>query len=222
MHPVCTIFAQKLNCDTFRTKFHDSKSRSQNPTPISKEDSSAHQSGNPWQLLEDYSRTPTTWPCRSWVGSSIQDYSKGPFLRGITSFQSVVKAASTSASLGKFNSSIQVILKYPLWSWPNCVHSFPLWQFSPTVQFPRWPELYWPNSDNTAGDSPSRIILSAFHIYWPPFSTWGLFPQLINRLDLFLSLFFFSFIKLNTDILNSVIWTFLIFLSVDIGGHILY
>ncbi|MBW0505946.1 hypothetical protein O181_045661 [Austropuccinia psidii MF-1] len=26
-----------------------------------KEDSSAHQSGNPWWLSEDYSRTPTTW-----------------------------------------------------------------------------------------------------------------------------------------------------------------
>ncbi|MBW0572136.1 hypothetical protein O181_111851 [Austropuccinia psidii MF-1] len=29
-------------------------------------------------------------------------------------------------------------------------------------------------------DSPSRISLSVFHIYWPPFITWGLFPQLIN------------------------------------------
>ncbi|MBW0494253.1 hypothetical protein O181_033968 [Austropuccinia psidii MF-1] len=35
------------------------KSGSQNPTPILK-DSSAHQSGNPWRLSEDYSRTPTT------------------------------------------------------------------------------------------------------------------------------------------------------------------
>ncbi|MBW0493206.1 hypothetical protein O181_032921 [Austropuccinia psidii MF-1] len=55
------------------------KSWSQNPTPILKEDSSAHQFGSPWRLSEDYSRTPTTWPCRSWVGSSIQDYSKGHF-----------------------------------------------------------------------------------------------------------------------------------------------
>ncbi|MBW0491270.1 hypothetical protein O181_030985 [Austropuccinia psidii MF-1] len=72
--PLCIIFAQQLNGDVFRTKFHDFKSRSQNPTPISKEDSSAHQSGNPWRLSEDHSRTPTTWPCRSWVGSSFQDY----------------------------------------------------------------------------------------------------------------------------------------------------
>ncbi|MBW0579211.1 hypothetical protein O181_118926 [Austropuccinia psidii MF-1] len=33
----------------------------------------------------------------------------------------------------------------------------PLWEFNHTVQFSRWPELYWPNSYNTAGDSPSRI-----------------------------------------------------------------
>ncbi|MBW0552822.1 hypothetical protein O181_092537 [Austropuccinia psidii MF-1] len=66
-----------------------------------------------------------------------------------------------------------------------CMALAQLGQFSPTVQFSRCPELYWPSSDNTAGDSPSRISLSAFHIYWPPFSTWGNFPQLINILDLF-------------------------------------
>ncbi|MBW0482636.1 hypothetical protein O181_022351 [Austropuccinia psidii MF-1] len=58
--PLCTIFAQKLNGDVFRTNFHDYKSRSQNPMPISKEDSSAHQSGNPWWLSQDYSRARTT------------------------------------------------------------------------------------------------------------------------------------------------------------------
>ncbi|MBW0523915.1 hypothetical protein O181_063630 [Austropuccinia psidii MF-1] len=68
--PLCTIFAQKSNGDVFRTQFHDSKSRSQNPSPILKEDSSAHQSGNPWWLSEDHPRTPTTWFCRSWVGNS--------------------------------------------------------------------------------------------------------------------------------------------------------
>ncbi|MBW0567943.1 hypothetical protein O181_107658 [Austropuccinia psidii MF-1] len=77
--PLCTIFAQQFNGDIFRTKFHDSKLRSQNPIPILKEDSSAHQSGNPRRLSEDYSRTPTTWPCSGWVGSSFQHYSKGHF-----------------------------------------------------------------------------------------------------------------------------------------------
>ncbi|MBW0568824.1 hypothetical protein O181_108539 [Austropuccinia psidii MF-1] len=59
----------------------------------------------------------------------------------------------------------------------SCMTLAQLGQFSPTVQFSRWQELYWPNSDNTAGDSPSRIILSALHIYWPPFGTWGLFSS---------------------------------------------
>ncbi|MBW0499546.1 hypothetical protein O181_039261 [Austropuccinia psidii MF-1] len=67
--PLCTVFAQQFNGNVFRTKFNDYKSRSQNPTPILKEDSSANQPGNPWRLSENYSRTPTTWLCRSWVGN---------------------------------------------------------------------------------------------------------------------------------------------------------
>ncbi|MBW0521586.1 hypothetical protein O181_061301 [Austropuccinia psidii MF-1] len=43
-------FPQQSNSDILRTQFHDYKSRSQNPSPILKEDSSAHQSGNPWKL----------------------------------------------------------------------------------------------------------------------------------------------------------------------------
>ncbi|MBW0555404.1 hypothetical protein O181_095119 [Austropuccinia psidii MF-1] len=61
--PLCTIYAQKFNGDVFRTQFHLSKSRSQNPTPISKEDSLTHQSGNHlalqelgWQFIQDYSK----------------------------------------------------------------------------------------------------------------------------------------------------------------------
>ncbi|MBW0581596.1 hypothetical protein O181_121311 [Austropuccinia psidii MF-1] len=59
--------------------------------PFWKEDSLTHQSGNPWRQSGDHSRTPTTWPCRSWVGNFIQNYSNG-ILRGYTVFQSVAKA----------------------------------------------------------------------------------------------------------------------------------
>ncbi|MBW0472307.1 hypothetical protein O181_012022 [Austropuccinia psidii MF-1] len=52
--PLCTILAQQFNCDVFRTKFHNSKSRSQNPMPTSKEDSLTHQSGNPWRQSDDH------------------------------------------------------------------------------------------------------------------------------------------------------------------------
>ncbi|MBW0538493.1 hypothetical protein O181_078208 [Austropuccinia psidii MF-1] len=67
--PLCTIFAQTSNGDIFRTQFHLSKERSQIPTPISKEDYSAHQSDKSWQQAEDYSTIPTTCICRSWVGT---------------------------------------------------------------------------------------------------------------------------------------------------------
>ncbi|MBW0578744.1 hypothetical protein O181_118459 [Austropuccinia psidii MF-1] len=65
--PLCTIFAQKSNGDVFRTHFHLSISRSQNPTPILKEDYSAHQSDKLWRQSEDSSRIPTTCICRSWA-----------------------------------------------------------------------------------------------------------------------------------------------------------
>ncbi|MBW0472462.1 hypothetical protein O181_012177 [Austropuccinia psidii MF-1] len=68
------------------TQVHDSTSRSQNPSPISKEDSSAHQSGTPWPLSEDHSRIPTTFPCRSWAGNSFRISSRA-ILRGYTSFK---------------------------------------------------------------------------------------------------------------------------------------
>ncbi|MBW0575381.1 hypothetical protein O181_115096 [Austropuccinia psidii MF-1] len=54
---------------------------------------------------------------------------KGPFLRDITSFQSVVKESSTPASLGQFNWSIWVILKYPVWAWPNWENAVPQFGF---------------------------------------------------------------------------------------------
>ncbi|MBW0522632.1 hypothetical protein O181_062347 [Austropuccinia psidii MF-1] len=120
--PLCTIFAQKFNVDVFRTKFHNSKSRSQNPTPISKEDSLAHQSGNPWRQSEDHSRIPITWPCRSWVCSFIQDYSKS-ILRGYKVFQSGVKASSISILLGQLNWCIQASIKQPVCPWPNWANS---------------------------------------------------------------------------------------------------
>ncbi|MBW0592903.1 hypothetical protein O181_132618 [Austropuccinia psidii MF-1] len=116
--PLCTIFAQQFNGDAFRIKFHSFKSRSQNPTPIPKEDSLTHQSGNLRRQSEDHSRIPITWPCRSWVGNLIQDYSKG-ILRGYTVFQSVFKESSISILLGQRNWSIQASINQPVCPWPN-------------------------------------------------------------------------------------------------------
>ncbi|MBW0579913.1 hypothetical protein O181_119628 [Austropuccinia psidii MF-1] len=67
--PLCTIFAQQFNGDFFRSHFHLSISRSQNPTPILKEDHSTHQSDKLWRQPEDSSRIPTTCIFRSWVST---------------------------------------------------------------------------------------------------------------------------------------------------------
>ncbi|MBW0488584.1 hypothetical protein O181_028299 [Austropuccinia psidii MF-1] len=126
--PLCTIFAQQFNGEAFRTKSHNSKSSSQNPKPISKEDSLTHQSGNPWRQSEDHSRIPITWPCRSWVGNFIQDYSKG-ILRGYTVSQAVFKASSISILLGQLNWSIQASINQPVCSWPNWANSITQFHF---------------------------------------------------------------------------------------------
>ncbi|MBW0572229.1 hypothetical protein O181_111944 [Austropuccinia psidii MF-1] len=86
--------------------------------PFSKEDSLSHQSGNPWRQSEDHSRIPITWPCRSWVGIFIQDYSKG-IIRGYKVFQSAVKASCTSILLGQLNWSIQASINQPVCPWCN-------------------------------------------------------------------------------------------------------
>ncbi|MBW0544503.1 hypothetical protein O181_084218 [Austropuccinia psidii MF-1] len=121
--PLCTIFAQQFNGDVFRTQFHLSKSRSQNPMPILKEDFLTHQSGNPWRQSEDHSRIPITWPCRSWVGNSYRIIPRA-ILTGYKSFQSVVKASSISIPLGKFNWFIQAAINQPVCTWPNWANSY--------------------------------------------------------------------------------------------------
>ncbi|MBW0570645.1 hypothetical protein O181_110360 [Austropuccinia psidii MF-1] len=96
--PLCTIFAQQSNGDVFRTQFHDSKSSSQNPSPILKEDSSAHQSGNPWRLSEDHFMAPTTWPCRGWVGNSSSIIPRA-ILRGYSSLNKLSRQQVLQYSL---------------------------------------------------------------------------------------------------------------------------
>ncbi|MBW0471887.1 hypothetical protein O181_011602 [Austropuccinia psidii MF-1] len=139
--PLCTIFAQQFNGDAFSTQFQLSKSRSQNPTPISKEDFLTHQSGNPWRQSEDHSRIPITWPCRSWVGNSFRIIQRA-ILRGYKLFQSVFKASSIQYSLDNsigpyWRQSINLYVLGPIGP-----IQIPLWEFSHTVQISGWPDLY--------------------------------------------------------------------------------
>ncbi|MBW0508794.1 hypothetical protein O181_048509 [Austropuccinia psidii MF-1] len=117
--PLCTIFAQKSNGDVFRTHFHLFISRSPNTMPISNEDYSTHQFDKLWRQSEDSSRIPTTFICRSWVGTLFRIFQKGKFSRGITSIQSVVKASSISILLGQLNSSVQASFNQLVWPRPN-------------------------------------------------------------------------------------------------------
>ncbi|MBW0588786.1 hypothetical protein O181_128501 [Austropuccinia psidii MF-1] len=122
----------------------------QAPSPILKEDSSAHQSGNPWRLSEDHFRTPTTWPCRSLVGNSSRIIPRA-ILRGYSSLNQLSRQQVLQYSLDNSidpyrKQSINLYVFGPI----GPLH-IPLWEFNHTVQFSRWPELYWPNSDNTAG-----------------------------------------------------------------------
>ncbi|MBW0470475.1 hypothetical protein O181_010190 [Austropuccinia psidii MF-1] len=147
--PLCTIVAQQSNGDAFRTQFYDSKPRSQNPSPILKEDSSAHQSGNPWQLSEDHFRTPTTCPCRSWVVNSSKIIPRA-ILRGHSSFNQLSRQQllqySLDSSIDPYRQqSNNLYVLGPI----GPIH-IPLWEFNLTVQLSGWPELYLPNSDNTA------------------------------------------------------------------------
>ncbi|MBW0520248.1 hypothetical protein O181_059963 [Austropuccinia psidii MF-1] len=109
--------------------------------PILTKDSSAHQSGNPWQLSEDYSRTPTTCPCRSWVGNYFRIISRA-ILGGYSSFNQLSRQQVLQYSLDNSIGPYRQQSIIPVCPWPIGPIHIPLWEFNHTVQFSRWPELY--------------------------------------------------------------------------------
>ncbi|MBW0560479.1 hypothetical protein O181_100194 [Austropuccinia psidii MF-1] len=135
-----------------------------NPSPISKEDPSAI---SVWQFPCGYQKTiqgPQP-PGPAGVGLSLLIRTiLREILRGSQSLNNF-QGIKYSAFLGQLNWSIQVVIKHPL-----CPIHIPLWEFSHKAQFSSWPDLYWPNSDNTDGllafqDQPCSFshILSTFH-----------------------------------------------------------
>ncbi|MBW0593575.1 hypothetical protein O181_133290 [Austropuccinia psidii MF-1] len=139
--PLCTIFAQQFNNDFLRTQFHLSKPRSQNSTPISKEDFLTHQSGNLWQQSEDHSRIPSPGPAG--VGLAINSgLFQGTFSEVIHCFnqfsRNQVFQYSLDNSIGPYRwQSINLYVPGPI----EPIH-IPLWEFSHTVQISRCPDLY--------------------------------------------------------------------------------
>ncbi|MBW0522790.1 hypothetical protein O181_062505 [Austropuccinia psidii MF-1] len=117
--PLCTIFTQQFNGGVFRTQFHLSKSRSQNPMPMSKEDFLAHQYGNQKTIQGSQPPSPAG------VGLAISCRIILRAIRGgYTSFQSVVKASIISILLGQLNWSLQASINQPVCTWPNWANSF--------------------------------------------------------------------------------------------------
>ncbi|MBW0473605.1 hypothetical protein O181_013320 [Austropuccinia psidii MF-1] len=107
----------------------------------------------------------------------FQDYSKGHSQR-LFIIQSVVKEASTSILLGQLNWSIQAAINH------TCMALAQLGQFilhcgNSITQLNSQDGQNRINPAHTIqpDDSPSRIRLSVFHIYWPPFITWEFFPS---------------------------------------------
>ncbi|MBW0487632.1 hypothetical protein O181_027347 [Austropuccinia psidii MF-1] len=108
---------------------------------ISKEYFSVIQSCNPWRLPEEHSRSPTTWPCRSWV---------------LLSFRILPREISrVHQELNQL--SRHQVLQYPLDNsmCPYRLYSsrlydlshfgpihIPLWEFHHTAKFSRWHDLY--------------------------------------------------------------------------------
>ncbi|MBW0564135.1 hypothetical protein O181_103850 [Austropuccinia psidii MF-1] len=142
--PLCTIFAQQSNGAVLRTHLRLSISRSQNPTPISKEDYSAHQSDKLWPQSEDCSRIPTTCICRNWVGTLFR----------------IIQKRNSQEVLHQFNQlSRHQVFQYSLDNSidpyrPHSINLYGLSSIGPfhiplcdenhTVQISRWPELYFP------------------------------------------------------------------------------
>ncbi|MBW0557445.1 hypothetical protein O181_097160, partial [Austropuccinia psidii MF-1] len=188
--PLCTLFSQQSNGDVFRNKLHDSKSSPQYITNFK----GGSFSYSVWQLPGGYQKTikgPQT-PSPAGVGFSI-------LIRTI--LREILRSYQLFESLSRYQ-----VLRTP-WktqlvhtgrNQASCMALAHLGQFifhcgNSVTQFNSQDgqSCFGPIQTIQPGDSPSRIGFSAFHIYWPPFITWGLFPQLINILDLFLSLFSF-------------------------------
>ncbi|MBW0548990.1 hypothetical protein O181_088705 [Austropuccinia psidii MF-1] len=91
--PLCTIFAQKFNGEAFRTKLNDSKIK---VPKFNTHFEGGLFSSSVWQSMAAIRRLfkdPNHLALKDLGLKFNSGLLKGPFLRGITSFQSVVKAA---------------------------------------------------------------------------------------------------------------------------------
>ncbi|MBW0472523.1 hypothetical protein O181_012238 [Austropuccinia psidii MF-1] len=162
--PLCTIFAQQLNGDAFRTKFHNSKIKFPKTNTHFK---GGLFSSSVWQSMAD-----------------IRRFFKDPNHLALQElgwkFNSGLLKRYFAGVLHHFNHlSRKQVLQHPLTiqlvhtgnTQVSCMALAQMGQFSPTVQLSRWLELYWPNSNDTAGDSPSgsafQLLTNTGHLSAP-------------------------------------------------------
>ncbi|MBW0546232.1 hypothetical protein O181_085947 [Austropuccinia psidii MF-1] len=172
---LCTIFAQQFNGDILRIKLRDSKSSPQSITNFKE----GYFSYSVWQLPGGYQKTiqgPQT-PGPAGVGFSIL-------------IRTILRAILRGYQLFQLLSRHQVLsipwktqLVHTGRNQASCMALAHLGQLifycgNPVTQFNSQDgqNCFGPIQTIQPGDSPSRIVLSDLHIYWPPFITWGLFP----------------------------------------------
>ncbi|MBW0472734.1 hypothetical protein O181_012449 [Austropuccinia psidii MF-1] len=139
--PSCNNFAQQSNGDGFTTKLGHFKNKSSNTSPILKEVFSIIQSCTPWRLPEDHSRTPTTWPCRSWVVLFFRILPR-EILRGYQAFNQLSRHQVLQYPLGNSIGPYRLYSRKLYGIGPFGTIHIPLWEFNHMVQFSRWPDLY--------------------------------------------------------------------------------
>ncbi|MBW0579835.1 hypothetical protein O181_119550 [Austropuccinia psidii MF-1] len=192
--PLCTIFSQKSNGDTLRTKLRDSKSTPQSIINFE----GGFFSYSVWQTPGGYQKTiqgPQP-PGPAGVGMSI-------LIRTI--LREISRGYQSSQPLSRdqvFSIPWTTQLFHTGNNQAPCMALAHLGQFKfhcrnlvTQLNSQYGQNCIGPIQKIKSGNSPSRISLSDFHIYCPPFITWGLFLQLINILDLILSLFTFHLLK---------------------------
>ncbi|MBW0551243.1 hypothetical protein O181_090958 [Austropuccinia psidii MF-1] len=120
--PLCTIFPQQSNGDTFKTPAHFLKSSYQYIIPFQRK-TLVTQAPNSWDNPEDHLRTSITWPFRLWPFhfNSITPRKYWPrILQG--KFQEVVihqisfKASKAPAFIEKLNWPIHSVIRKSVWN----------------------------------------------------------------------------------------------------------
>ncbi|MBW0556417.1 hypothetical protein O181_096132 [Austropuccinia psidii MF-1] len=93
---------------------------------------------------------------------SHSGFFQGSFSEVFHHFNQLSRHSSVSILLGQLNWFIQAAIHQPVCTWPNRVNSYFTVGIQSHNSISRWPELYWPDSDNTAGDPPSGSIFQFF------------------------------------------------------------